>query len=211
MKSKLPAASLSSIVRYHVIRGLILIVALGFASRAQAAFHLWSISEIYSNSSGTLQFIEMFTSDVSQQFVNGTSITVNNAANTVHVPYTVPNSPNYSDIDSAGHFLLFGTAGLHAAGGPVPDFIIPNGFLFTAGGSIDFFGTSGNSGLSYPALPTDGIHSLPVSGFSTGSAAINSPENYSFQTGQVVPEPASITLVVIGCISASCFLRRRRC
>jgi len=209
MNTKPLAKHLLAISRY-LTSGLTLIVALGLCGRAQAAFHFWSISQIYSNSSGSLQFIEMFTTVGGQQFVNGTSITVNNSANTLHNPFTVPSSPDYSSIDSAGHFLLFGTAGLHAAGGPVPDFIIPNNFLFTAGGSIDFFGTSGNSGLSYPALPTDGIHSLPVNGFSVGSSAFNFAHNYSGQTGQVVPEPAAITLAAIGGICASCFLRRRR-
>src|SRR5438093_196696 len=43
---------------------------------ARAAFHLWNIREIYTDSSGTYQFIEFFTSSGSQQFVGGQYITV---------------------------------------------------------------------------------------------------------------------------------------
>jgi hypothetical protein len=183
MKSRLLAVRWPLIARYHLIRGLALIVGLGLATRAQAAFHIWNIAQVYSNSSGTLQFIEMFTSTSGQQFVNGQSITVNNSTNTLHNTFTIPSTPNYDAIDSANHFLLFGTAGLHAAGGPTPDFIIPNGFLFTGGGMISFFGTSGTTNnLTYPALPTDGIHALT---YNSGPQVVNSPENYSFQTGQV--------------------------
>jgi serralysin len=207
MNPKPLAKHLFALSRY-LIRGLTLIVALALCDRAQAAFHIWNIAQVYSNSSGTLQFIEMFTTAGGQQFVNGQSITVNNTANTLHNMFNIPSSPNYSSIDSANHFLLFGTAGLQAAGGPAPDFIIPNGFLFTAGGSINFFGTSGTTnGLSYPALPTDGIHALT---YNNGPQVVNSPRNYSGQTGQVVPEPAAITLAAVGGICASCFLRRRR-
>jgi hypothetical protein len=199
------AASMPSIARRHVVRSLILILALGLASRAQAAQHLWNITQIYSNSSGTLQFIEMFDSFGGQQFLTGQSIQVTNGTST-HT-FTLPSFP--TSTDSLNHALLFGTAGLHAAGGPTPDFIIPDGFLFTGGGTINFFGTSGGTNnLTYPALPSDGIHALT---YNNGPIVMNSPKNFAGQTSPVVPEPAAITLAVIGCISAWGFLRRRRC
>jgi len=185
----------------------VLVLVLSLAGRAQAAFHLWNITQVYSNSSGTLQFIEMFDSAGFQQFVNGQSITVSNSDNSLQHTFTVPITPDYSATNSLNHALLFGTAGLQAAGGPMPDFIIPNGFLFTGGGSIDFFGFSGSTNdLTYPALPTDGIHALT---YNNGPVVINSPQNFTGQTGQVVPEPAAITLTVIGVCGISIFLRRR--
>ena len=36
-----------------------------------AAFHLWNIREIYTDASGTYQFIELFSSSSSQTFVGG--------------------------------------------------------------------------------------------------------------------------------------------
>jgi hypothetical protein len=208
MMTKSFAVTMPSIARRCVIRSLTLILALGLASRAQAAFHLWNITEVYSNSSGTLQFIEMFDSFGGQQSLAGQSINVTNLAGTVTNTFTIPGN-FFTPIDSLNHSLLFGTTGLHAAGGPTPDFIIPNGFLFTAGGTIDFFGFSGSTNdLTYSPLPTDGIHSLA---YANGPSVINSPRNYSGQTGQVVPEPGAITLAIIGGAWASCFLRRRRC
>ncbi len=43
---------------------------------AHAAFHLWKIDEVYSNASGTVQFIEMdASSNGGQQFTTGQSLT----------------------------------------------------------------------------------------------------------------------------------------
>jgi serralysin len=201
MNSKFLAVSASSIVRRHITCGLALFVGLGFVSRAQAAFHLWGITEIYSNSSGTLQFIEMVDNFGGQNFVGGLNINVSNVGNSVTHTFPLPNVT--LEGNTFGQYLLFGTAGLDAAGGPTPDYIIPDGFLFTAGGSISFFGL--NSG-AYTALPTDGTLSRT---WQDGNAP-NSPQNYAGQTGTVVPEPATITLAAIGGICVSCFLRRRR-
>ena len=46
-------------------------VATVFAPSARAGLHLWAINEVYSNSSGTLQFIELRDSSGGQNFVNG--------------------------------------------------------------------------------------------------------------------------------------------
>src|SRR5947209_4588016 len=47
---------------------------------SQAAFHLWQIRELYSNSSGDLQYIEMFCPASGQTFVNGQQISVSSGA-----------------------------------------------------------------------------------------------------------------------------------
>src|SRR5437867_1544656 len=117
---------------------------------SNAAYHLWQIRELYSDSSGSLQFIEMFSSDSSQQFVNSQQITVTSGG--ITHSFVLPNSSLSGS--TANRALLFGTAGIHAAGAPTPDYTIPAGFLFAGGGAINFFGA--NSGL-YSALPTDGV------------------------------------------------------
>ena len=161
------------------------------ATPSKAAFHLWNLQELYSDSTGSLQFIELFTTFDSQQFVGGQQISVSNVGNTLTNTFTLPSNLPSS---SSGKSFLFGTAGLQAAGGPAPDFIIPNNFLFTAGGLISFFGT--NSG-SYTALPTDGTASR-IWGGSTNNAT-NSPRNFAGQTGTVVPEPSfSLMALAIG-------------
>lgn len=167
--------------------GLVMIAAFTtLISPARAAFHLWNLQELYSNSSGTLQFIEMYTNFSSQQFVGGQQINVNNIGMTLMNSLTLP---SHLPGDSAMKHFLIGTAGIQAAGGPAPDFIMPDGFLFTAGGSISFFGA--NSG-AYSALPTDGTMSRIWGG---GNNAVNSPTNFGGQSSPVVvPEPTSLIL-----------------
>jgi len=165
-------------------------------TQAKAAFHLWNLNEIYTNNTGTLQFIELQTPFGSQQFVGGMQIQVTNLANTVTNTFTIPvNLPG----DTTDHSFLIGTAGVQAAGAPAPDYIMPNGFLFAAGGTISFFGA--NSG-PYSALPTNGTLSRTWG----GGDAINSPKNFAGQTGQIVPGPGTSALVAVG----GMFLARRR-
>ena len=164
------------------------LAAVSAAVPAKAAFHLWTITEIYSDASGHLQFIELKDNFGGQNFVGGQTLQLNNTANTITHSYTFPTS---FASDSFNHTMLLGTAGLHAAGAPTPDFIIPDNFIFTAGGSISFFNASG----SYSALPTDGVLSRT---WGDGNAA-NSPQNFAGQTGMVVvPEPAATVLLLLG-------------
>ncbi len=185
------------------VRGLICCVAALVGAgvitpQAQGAFHLWNLNEIYTNSSGTLQFIELQTSQSGQQFVGGQQIVITNIGATQTHTFTIPSSPA---ADSTNRTLLFGTAGLQAAGGPAPDFIIPNGFLFSNGGTINFFGT--NSG-GYTALPTDGILARVWGGNTNAS---NTPRNYAGVTG-FVPGPGAAGLLALGGLIASRSRRR---
>ena len=161
---------------------------------SQAAFHLWQIREIYSNSAGDLQYIEMFCPDSGQTSLNGQQIT---AAKTFTLNHGISG-------DSLNHALLFGTAGIQARGAPAPDYILPNGFLFTPNGSISFFGANS---ASYSALPTDGTLSRV---WGTANNSVNNPQNYAGQTGIiVVPEPTTWALLGMAALGYSFLLRRR--
>ena len=186
-------------VCFTKVFGLAAATILLSASSVQAGFHLWTLREVYTDNSGSLQFIEMFDPTFGgQQFVSGFTISVTDVGNTQTHNFTFPgNAPG----DSFNHALLLGTAGLQAAGGPTPDFIIPNNFLFGAGGSISFFNASG----PYTALPTDGVNSRTWG----GGNAPNSPQNYAGQVGFItVPEPASAILLLSGGILFA-FARRK--
>jgi hypothetical protein len=166
----------------------VLLALAAFASPGRAAFHLWSLTEVYSNSSGSLQFIEMRDDFGGQQFISGLEIVSTNASGTLSNTFTIPvvNLPN-----SFHHHLLFGTAGIQAAGGPAPDFILPANFLFAGGGDISFFGL--NSG-SHPALPINGVLSY---NWVNGTTGVNSPTNFAGQTGSI-PAPASAAVATAG-------------
>lgn len=170
------------------------------ATSAPAAFHLWNIRELYTNSSGTVQFIEFFTTFGSQQFTNGQQISVTNLAGTQTNTFTLT-----SDLpgDSTNHAFIIGTAGLQAAGGPVPNFIIPNNFLFAGGGTISFFGSNGGS---YGALPTNGTQSYT---YPSGTLATATPQNFAGQVGSV-PEPNTVALMALGAAGMAGLLWRRR-
>jgi len=164
---------------------------------SQAAFHLWNIREVYSNAGGNLQFVELFCPAGGQTFLNGLQITVTGGGT-----HTFTLNHGIS-ADSLNRALLFGTAGLQAAGAPAPDYIIPDGFLFTPNGSISFFGANGGS---YTSIPLDGVLSR---NWGDGNSA-NSPQNFAGQVGLVtVPEPTTWTLFGLGSVGLALLARRR--
>src|SRR5574337_195947 len=137
--------------------------ALGFAAfalvatQAQATFHLWVIDQIYSDSTGNIQFVELFTSAGGQEFLAGHAITASSGANPAHM-FTFP-----ADLpgDTTNKHFLIATQGFAALGIVQPDYVVPNGFLYTPSGSINYAGVNF---VSYQNLPTDGIHSIAADG-----------------------------------------------
>ncbi|MGL4419692.1 MAG: PEP-CTERM sorting domain-containing protein, partial [Gemmataceae bacterium] len=100
--------------------------------------------------------------------------------------------------------FLVCTASLPTFGGPSTDFVMPNNFLFSAGGTINFFGANGGA---YTSLPIDGSLSRNW----TGGNALNSPTNFAGATGLVTPVPEPGSMLLVGAAAAGMFtvLRRR--
>ena len=76
MKQPSSASSFNSRARRLAPGFALGVAALITASPAQAAFHLWTIRELYSDASGSLQFIELFCPANGQTVLGGQSITV---------------------------------------------------------------------------------------------------------------------------------------
>jgi hypothetical protein len=186
----------------YAIRSLCAIVLVLASGAARATFHLWQLNEIYSNADGTVQFVELITNAGGQEFVAGHTITSTQGATTRS--FTFPS--NLPD-DSAGRTFLVGTAGFAALGLVTPDYIVPDGFLFTTNGRVNFVGADS---VSWAALPTDGVLSINRS----GAVGVNSPKNFAGVTGSVpgasppictlTANPASISAGDTATLAASC-------
>ncbi len=144
---------------------------IGLSGQAQAAFHLWQITEVYSNASGTVQFIELTALSGGQQFLVNTTLT-SSAGGNLQFPNNLPG-------DSGGQKFLVGTTGFKNLNIVQPDYEVPNGFMSTSNGSLTFAG--GFDVFTYASLPTDGVLSLNRD-MSTG---INSPTNFAGNTGSI--------------------------
>lgn len=148
------------------------------------SFHAYRINELFSNSSGSVQFIELAVGAINgESFWAGVTITTTSGG--VTRSFTFPS--NLPSTSTANTRVLIATQGFADLGIVTPNFIIPAGFLFTGGGTLNFGGVDQ---IVYGALPGDGQSSLSRSG--QPSAA--SPTNFAGTTGVMpVPGPTVIT------------------
>jgi serralysin len=146
----------------------------------QMSFHKFDITEIFSNASGTIQFIELRQPDDDPEpvggYFSGHSITIGD--------HTLQFNKNLPDPDAAvGKYVLIATAGFQAATGVTPNYIIPNGFLPTSG-TLNFAGVDF---VTYSGLPTNGHTSLniDINSGHTQSTGENSPTNFAGDIGHI--------------------------
>ena len=152
------------------------ILLIGLAPSAWATYHTYRIDEIYSNASGTIQFIELH-----EVFhANG-----QNHESEAPDFKTNENDLIFADLPStqtADTFFLLGTAGYNAmSGAPQADYLIPNNFFNPAGDTLQY-GSTGPDGVvdlaTFANLPTSGgqaFYRVGTSGnsFTTGAAIAN--------------------------------------
>ena len=166
-----------------------------FAGGASATYHTFRINELYSNPSGTVQFVEFKEAFGfgGQQFVT-LAPDVKSAAHDFVFPTNLPSSATGSKS------FILGTAGYAAiAGAPAPDYIIPANFFNPAGDTLQY-GSTGPDGIvdtttfgSVPSGSNQSLNRVGTSG-SVFTAALNSPTNFAGATGSV-PEPTSCLLL----------------
>jgi serralysin len=181
------------------------IVAL--ARPAYATFHLWQISQVYSNASGSVQYIDFFLPSApdNEQFLGGRALT-----SSLH---TLTFGANLPSMPVPGQHFLVGTPGFASLANVTPDYTfpeVPGTPFFNLNGdtinyaSVDSF-TFPSGGI--PALPHDGIHALNRN----GTTSLNAPTNFAGRIG-FVPEPATWVLLLsgAGCLWIANRARRRR-
>ena len=154
--------------------GQVLVALLGLmASAADAAFHLWKMTEIYSNADGSVQFLELAVDTDGEGLLAGHTLTstVGGVTRTFNFTSGLP-------ADTANKTMLIATQGFAALNLVTPDYIVPNGFFSAAGGSVNFADVDV---WNHPALPSGGAQSLDRN----GSTATNSPKNFAGQTATI--------------------------
>jgi hypothetical protein len=144
------------------------------AQPADAFFHRWRITEIYSNAEGTVQYAVLLGLADGNAGVGGHDVRATGGGVTRR--FTLPRD---LPADSGERRMLIGTQGFAALGGVQPDYIVPNGFLTTPAGTIDW--ADGSDTWNYSGLPTDGALALARD----GTTRPNAPTNYAGVTAPV--------------------------
>jgi hypothetical protein len=165
---------MATLLRSSALRFLLAAFAMLWAQAASASFHIVSISEVYSDASGNVQYIVLQANAGGQQFLAGHRITTHqgSAAHTFTFPADLPG-------DTSGRKFLVATQGFANLGIVTPDYVVPNGFLFQSNGSIDYAGVST---VAYGSLPVDGIHAIDAQ----GNVVKTTPTNFAGASAAIV-------------------------
>jgi hypothetical protein len=179
-------------------------------SASSASFHTWRMVEVYSNSSGTIQFVE-FQQGPSlfddERFVGGQTLTESGLGHSFTIPSNLPSEP------AANSNFLIATPGYAALSGvPAADYVLPiNNWLKLTGDTLTFATFVDTLTFTGAQFPSDGSLSLKRAyGAAAFTTSTNSPTNFAGVTGTVnsaVPEPATLMALVAGGVVAA---RRRR-
>jgi hypothetical protein len=173
---------------------------------ASARFHLWQITEIYSNANGTVQFVEVEVVNP----IDNENLTAGKDLTSSTTTYTMPSNLPTTTVT---HYLLLATPAFASQPGctnVVPDFTLagPN-FMSTVGADSINFANVNSFSYTGGELPTDGVNSLnePYNS-NVRTTAANSPTNYAGQTCQL-PEPAGSLGMLAGSVTVFGLARMR--
>jgi len=167
------------------------------ASAAHAEYHTFQIEQIFSNANGTVQFVvmhEMFGQNGENMWM-GNSLT--SGAQAFMFNSNLPGGmPDYgygmgTPSPTANKRVLIATQGFAALGIVTPDFVVPNGFLPTGGGTLNYAGVDS---VTFGALPTDGVHAINRS----GAMIQNLATNFSGQSASVAAAVPAAAIVPVG-------------
>ena len=149
---------------------------------AFAGGHTWRVAEVFSNASGTIQFIELWESGGGAGEIGTAGHQVTSNTRSFTIPANVASPTTFKRI------LLATPAFAALPGAPTPDYTFPVG-------SVPFFNPTGGDTIRYVALdtwvipaggiPTDGVNSLNR----TGGILANTPTNYAGASATINANP----------------------
>lgn len=166
--------------RVSAMTALGLMLTMTLVKQVDSASHQWRFNELFTNSDGTIQFIEMkeCCGFDTEHALTGKWILAVGADNKYEF------RSDLTGKTANKHLLLATQAFADLPGAPAPDFIIPDNFLPADGDSLEYW-MYPDATIDYPQLPTDGITSLNVGG-TTGQ---NSPTNFAGESGSIDVTP----------------------
>jgi hypothetical protein len=167
--------------------GILVSIAMAFSS-VEASFHQWRITEFFSNTDGSVQFIELYVPANNEHVAANAQIRSNSSPLT---PFTFP--ANLSTSLTAGKRLLIATSTFASLPGAItPDYnTLPANFFSPTSDTVRLYapghGEFHSRTINASTLvPTDGImsrHYTPPT-YPTSLAA-NMPTNFAGATGSI--------------------------
>jgi cytochrome c553 len=144
----------------------------------------WKINQIFINTDGDSQYIELKTNVDGQQSLAGLSLQSISAdgseTNTFVFPTDLPSS------QTAGRSVLIGTTAFSALTQLATDYELPPKFLFADGGTVRFSGIDSLT-VQRERLPRNGLQAYSAD----GTAILANPKNFASQSSMIeVPGPA---------------------
>lgn len=123
---------------------------------AFADFHFWTINEVFSDADGTVQFIELTTTEDGQDALNGHSlVSIDTNQNQKTLSFLTDLSGTTSNRS-----VLIATEEFTTLTGLSADYVIDNNFIPISGGSLNFGEGTSLFEFTQPMLPLNGEQSL---------------------------------------------------
>jgi hypothetical protein len=153
-----------------------------------AGFESWRIDELYSNADGTRQYIVLRES----QGMDGMNRLTGIALTATHsgIALTYRFGLDLPSVATANKRVLVATQAVAATGLITPDYVMPDRFIATTGGTLSYANVDS---LSYPSLPTDGATALFASVNPGPTTGPNIATNFAGMNATI---PATTVMVV---------------